>query len=419
LTLWLALLPVLTIPFLLGGVSWTEVLLSVSVNFSSICWALAAGLLASAWSKSWLRSVLVACSLAICLLAAFGMFAGEMLVSAVGFFSRPTPWQQDPDYAWLTGLMMVIGVSPGMPYIQWSFFRSPGQLLWLVALLASFSLLWLALTILIAGRRTQRVWQESSPSKARLWWQTTFCTPKFWLTFFRRWMRRKLEHNPIGWLEQRRWTGRLVTWGWLAVVISIYSAVLSDTNFFRNSSAMQNTMAWLLGGSLAMSAAASFRRERETGVMELLLVSPLGEGEIIWGRLRGLWGQFLPAFGLLLGIWAYFSTLLSYQEDAGKVFLHAISFLTLPIVGLYFSLRCRNFIAAFLATVAVGLLSPILMAAFFRFLWWAYGNPTSIASGEVPTLSFGSSLIQLTLAALCGRALYWRLKHRFFRFIRD
>src|SRR5215471_8871727 len=36
LTLWLAVLPVLAIPFLLGGVSWMEALLSVAVNFSSI-----------------------------------------------------------------------------------------------------------------------------------------------------------------------------------------------------------------------------------------------------------------------------------------------------------------------------------------------------------------------------------------------
>src|SRR5438477_2725470 len=58
LSLWLAVLPVLTIPFLLGGVSWIEALLSAAINFSAICWALAAGLLASAWSKRWLRALL-------------------------------------------------------------------------------------------------------------------------------------------------------------------------------------------------------------------------------------------------------------------------------------------------------------------------------------------------------------------------
>src|SRR5437667_6295695 len=60
LTLWLAVAPVLTIPFLLGGVGWPQALLSVSINFSAICWALAAGLLASAWSKRWVRSLMAA-----------------------------------------------------------------------------------------------------------------------------------------------------------------------------------------------------------------------------------------------------------------------------------------------------------------------------------------------------------------------
>lgn len=51
LTLWLAVLPVTTICFLIGGVGWHEVLLSVAVNFTSLCLALAAGLVASARSK--------------------------------------------------------------------------------------------------------------------------------------------------------------------------------------------------------------------------------------------------------------------------------------------------------------------------------------------------------------------------------
>ena len=59
-TLWLAVLPVITLTFLIGGVSWKEAVLSALVNFSSICWALAAGLLASSVSKSWLRAMLLA-----------------------------------------------------------------------------------------------------------------------------------------------------------------------------------------------------------------------------------------------------------------------------------------------------------------------------------------------------------------------
>ncbi|MCX6925576.1 MAG: hypothetical protein NT154_20560 [Verrucomicrobia bacterium] len=48
-TLGLAVVPVLTIPFLVGGVSWNEAVMSVVINANAMCWALAAGLLASAW----------------------------------------------------------------------------------------------------------------------------------------------------------------------------------------------------------------------------------------------------------------------------------------------------------------------------------------------------------------------------------
>ena len=54
----------------------------------------------------------------------------------------------------------------------------------------------------------------------------------------------------------------------------------------------------LLMGGVAMAAAGSFRRKRENGVLELLLVSPMGVWEIIAGRLRTLWNKFFPASGV-------------------------------------------------------------------------------------------------------------------------
>src|SRR5437667_10825293 len=60
LTLWLAVLPVLTIPFLLGGVNWKEALFSLAINFSSIVLALAVGLLASSLCTVWRRSIICA-----------------------------------------------------------------------------------------------------------------------------------------------------------------------------------------------------------------------------------------------------------------------------------------------------------------------------------------------------------------------
>src|SRR5581483_5796418 len=97
-----------------------------------------------------------------------------------------------------------------------------------------------------------------------------------------------------------------------AVMVSFYSVAFHDlmgnAMLGRSFYSLQKFMAWLLLGSLAMTAAGSFRRERESGVLELLLVSPLNEKQIIGGRLRGLWAQFLPAFVLLLGVGMYFDS---------------------------------------------------------------------------------------------------------------
>ena len=180
-----------------------------------------------------------------------------------------------------------------------------------------------------------------------------------------------------------------------------------DTN------AVQETIAWLLAGSMAMSAAGSFRRERQTGVLELLLVSPLGEHQIISGRLRGLWGQFLPSVGLLLGVWVFFSTFQPNAGSAGAFLYAAVSFLTVPVFGLYFSLCCRNFITAFLATVTLGLLLPMVLSEVLAAIQWAYGNSYS----EFPWVlrpSWGGAVCQGLLAMFCWDRLFLRLKRRAF-----
>jgi ABC-type transport system involved in multi-copper enzyme maturation permease subunit len=429
-TLWLAVLPVVTIPFLLGGLSWGEALLSFSINFSAICCALAAGLLASAWSRAWLRALLMAAILSIIFLftlaTAVGLLwtnmlsprgAGAMWVSMPGGVMPMLPggWIEREDFIFLTGLGVITNAAGNwFTYLRLS---STSQVVWAMGEATMLSVLALLVAILAAGARTRLIWQEEPPSARQLWWQKTFCTPVFWLSFFRRWMRHKLENNPIGWLHQRTWSGRLVTWGWFAVVVSLYSAVITDRNFFQGGNKSQSVMAWLLAGSMALSAAGSFRRERESGVLELLLVSPLAEIEIISGRLRGLWAQFLPAFGALLGLWAYFLTFdLHSRNDAGLIFFYAVTFLTLPVIGLYFSLCCRNFISAFSLTLVVGMLAPIAAPATLGFVWYIVngGAPTSLfLSPEIRASGF-PALFQIVFALHCWTSLRNRLKNRAF-----
>jgi ABC-type transport system involved in multi-copper enzyme maturation permease subunit len=412
LTLSLAVVPVLTVPFLMGGVSWSQAALSVLVNANAMCWALSAGLLSSAWNKEWLRALVGAALLAsaslILLCAGTGWFLLHT-VSAGQLRQFDISW----DRSLVAGLFNLTNVSyDWSSYFPWG---STGKMFSALGQTTVVSLLMLVSAVLVAGAKTRRSWQEEPPSRRQVWMQRTFCTPVLWLSFFRRWMRWKLEHNPIGWLEQRTWSGRLVTWGWFAVLISIYSMVLSDRQFFDDSNRLHATMAWLLAGSMALSAAGSFRRERETGVLELLLVSPLGENQIITGRLGGLWSQFAPAVGLLLAVWAYCSTFMPNGGDAGTVLFFLVSFLTVPVFGLYFSLRCRNFLTAFLATVGVGLVLPLVLPEALRAMWYWLNLANSGLEFSWQVQPSGKAAIcQGILAVLCWDRLFLRLKKRAF-----
>jgi ABC-type transport system involved in cytochrome c biogenesis permease component len=329
------------------------------------------------------------------------------------FDIEPSRW----DYLFLVGFGFITNFSREFgTYI----FRTVtnGQLAWLAGIIFTISLLGFLMVLHLAGAKTRRIWQEQPPSNQQIWLQQKFCTPIVWISFFRRWMKRKLEANPIGWLEQRTWSGRLITWGWLAVIISLYSAVLSDPNFFQRTSIPQNVMAWTLVLSMAISTAGSFRRERESGVLELLLVSPIRERTIISGRLRGLWAQFLPAFALLLVVWFYLASIsLTRGESGGPILFYATTFFSLPVIGLYFSLRCRGFMTALLATLCGTFAIPLIIAVIIA-LWWMTVAPvtgyTSYGSIEVAGASLPTALVQGIVATTCWKLLHARLKTRSF-----
>jgi ABC-type transport system involved in multi-copper enzyme maturation permease subunit len=238
----------------------------------------------------------------------------------------------------------------------------------------------------------------------------------FWVAFLRGWMGRKLERNPVGWLEQRSWSGRIVMWGWFAMMISFYSFALTDGSP-RRILVIQGYMAWLLIAGMTVSAVGSFRREREAGVLELLLVSPITESQIIFGRLRGLWGQFMPAMVLLLGVWVYFDNLYSsmYVPEPASVWFFIFAFLTMPVIGLYYSLRKSSFFSAFLFAMWMGALLPVGLKALLLYFFEGGALP------PIRDLMRSSAFItfwQLAMGAIMGRRLFLDLARRNFSFQR-
>ncbi len=425
LTLWLAALPVLVIPFLIGGLPWQSVVLSCAINFSSLALALGASVLASSFCRAFHRSLALTMMLAAILVTAFAVVLLVSVFFAVIAYTPGFRWQEMwrglPSLAKIVaGAFTLVSVPHEVLAQGFGRFPPPAQHAAVVAvgLVTALSLLVACGLMLMAAWNVRRRWREQTRSARAEKLERVFCTPILWQGLLRRWMRRKLERNPIGWLEQRTWSGRLVMWSWLAVLVSFYSTVVSTGGvYLRNFQSLQSALTMMLMVSVAATAAGSFRRERESGVLELLLVAPLNSWQIISGRLRGMWAQFMPAVALLWGVWLFFST---FERDVNAwdgTWL-AVAFVTLPVIGLYYSLAKTHFLSAFLWTLLMGFLFPLLLAnldAVQRAILWQLGIPGGFQSLHLEGLQgriWGS--VHVVLAIWFAHLLHRNLDQRRF-----
>ena len=223
-------------------------------------------------------------------------------------------------------------------------------------------------------------------------------------------MRRSLDRNPIGWLHQYSVGARLTKWGWCSFVVIV------ECLFTLNHNDVSFGQTFVFGAlllAMTFTSAGSFRRERETGALELILVTPLRVREIIIGRVGGIWRQFLPATALALAAALYVSTFdgsffddSQVQETTIGLCLLLSSFLAVPIIGLYWSLRRANYLVAWIGVVVSALVSPWCMA----WVWHSmHGSPEDDPSKVLVFMS-----VQLGTAAVCAVRLIANLTARRF-----
>ena len=402
----LAAVPMLVVPFLMGGVVWREALAAVLIDFSALCWALAAGLLASSFNRTMTRSLVWAVICGLCALVVLAHVHGAgILITFKPAFGRAVRFEDWLQLGWVAIFRYDV-------FVRWVNRALTGTMMdnWLITLggIALASVLVFGLLAALAAQGMKRVAKDRPKSAARQRVEKELFTPTFGLGFYRRWMRRVLERNPVGWLERRTWQARLVTWSWLAVVMSLMGWMLGSQLFYSGGfTGLNLLLAWALVGNVALTAAGSLRRERETGVIELLLVSPLSIPQIVGGRVRSIMGQFLPAAVLIFGAWVWllqaFRNTFAYdgviERDLQIVGSFLITLLTVPVVGLYYSLRCRMFIVALFWTAVTTIVVP----------WLAGLAVISISLDEVEQ-STCSWQLGLGIAAVAGALalLRWR-----------
>jgi ABC-type transport system involved in multi-copper enzyme maturation permease subunit len=415
LLLWLAVVPILSVPLLLGGLDWREVLLSCAFTLASIFLALSVGLIASALSRNFGR----AAGLAVLLsgTSALGLVViTAWIVIALLFTNLPAP-RGPLAFDWSEVCRVGIEVLLNTQN-TWQDVFTRGTtpvafkraFIWLAGILCGLSALILVYVILHVAKRLQKTWQDKPKTARQIQVENFFVQPVFWREIFRRWTRRLLERNPIGWLELRSWTGRITALAWLAIMIAFASMAVSHSAFFGDGDPLLSRLGWVLIASMAFVAAGSFRRERETGALELILITPLREREIIFGRLRGLWLQFLPAFALWLaaelyiifvcaewGVWASAEQPFAEGLEAYLFRLAVVGpFLCLPAIGLYFSLRLRNVLLAWAATIGVWLAAHW----FAEANWWFWSSSR---------FDLGVRWLETTVLLAFAAVLLWRM----------
>jgi ABC-type transport system involved in cytochrome c biogenesis permease component len=425
-SLLLAAIPILAIPMLLGGVRGTDLMRAALLDSSALVLALSAGLRASSLCRERTRAIVLAVSLgaalALVLLEAHAVVLSQgprrlwdcwaMTTGAGGAWSSPgmilSPGQ-------IFGGAFIPGPR-GQPLSP--FF--PGPRPWAgAALLTAASGLNTALGVFVASvtvlfvvlflaaRQLRKNWQDEPPSPWRQWWLNTFCTPRLWRGMFHKKMARTLDRNPIGWLQQYSWSARLAKWGWCLGLV-LYECFLILYDYWDNYMSWQFWPALFLIASMAFSAANSFARERQTGALELLLVTPLPVRKIIGGRILGIWEQFLPSLLVWLAVWSTLSDRRFESIRTPYLILFAGSFFTIAVIGLYYSLRRMHFMAAWLMTGVTGILFPALLTMTLLVM-----SQSLLVYSPMPFRNFVEAALVLFVGFQLGLAyLAWRLMNR-------
>ncbi|HTH48180.1 MAG TPA: ABC transporter permease subunit [Candidatus Limnocylindria bacterium] len=393
-TIVLAAVPVLAIPVLMGGVGWLDALRMLLLQLAVLGLALVAGLVASSVTTHWLRARLLAFVMVTGTAGAFLLLNVGLsaVLTWIGMGSRrgtATPaavfnyhlsqWLHRLGYYGSEGSNFWKPVTGAGS--SWVGLLSAGTLL-----LCSLALIWLAVRFATIGIR--RTWQTlpSPPKAGGLVDELTR------LRVSRAWWRRKrsalLNRNPVVWRNTSTWSARMTTAGWLIVTMVLASrAVVNDG--WADAGAGQWLGRQLLLVGMAFAAASSFREEKDSGGLELLLVTPLSPTQLIGGRLRGMFRQFAPSVTVLLLVQA--TLLLTYHLRVDGMRTDA----ALAVFGL----EGAEFLAWMAATAALGLALAFLPMAFlFAFGLAAVAHHAALTLG-----GWLGALFQLTIRTGANR----------------
>jgi hypothetical protein len=306
----LAVLPIIAITLLMGGVTIGQYWKTCFALVNALLVSLAAGMAVSALSRD-SQKALTATFVVVLLMALGGLVADGIVAHA-----RHRPFQ--PLWSLSSPAYVLRAAS------AWG--RSPyWNALGLTQLLG-----WAMLALACA--LVPHTWQERKrgASTAGSWtYAWRYGGPRLRRRLSQKW----LERRPVAWLTCReRWQPRAL---WLLALLAVGGFV---TVLVENQSS-ETWILWNYAGGLftlliyvwaASQACRFFVEARRSGLLELLLVSPMNDSQIVRGQWQGLLRMFGLPVALLLAVDVAAATLsqLGFQRVAAQVNAAASSTVT-------------------------------------------------------------------------------------------
>jgi ABC-type Na+ efflux pump permease subunit len=379
----LAILPLLSIPLLIGGVAagefWRMSLLAVNTLLMS----LALGMMVSSIGRSARNCA------GITLL---GLFVLSLLLPFIG-------WRISEELGWSDAVFWFSLSSPAfafpqvfdsayglMPYKFWSYMGCIHALTWIFLGAAS----------LIAPRS----WQDRSETPSHPW-QRKWIEWKYGKSAARAQLRRRmLDVNPFYWVASRLRFKSALVWAVLVGMIGawILGALKYKDDWFSEPVYVLSFLALnlVIKSWFATESTRPLSEDKQRGALELLLSTPLTVRQIMDGQRLALQRQFLGPLIVILGLQGMLTLAAAGAGSSDQGFwltlgLASMAMLFTDIVAIYFvglwaSIRAPNPQVASSATMFGILVLPwIIFALCIMFLVM---STMSYSSQPEPTWQF-------------------------------
>jgi ABC-type transport system involved in cytochrome c biogenesis permease component len=403
--LWLAVVPFMAIPFLMGGIGPMDFARAVTAQAVAVLTGLAAGFLATRCAVSWNGAVARGFGWAFLLWIVQSAVAIAVFVFVAWVQGVRVPdleeWVLIPPGVLVASVLKGAVTGVGGAVVPGWMMRANdlalGSLLVLGLLMFVGSIVWTAISL--KQQQQRRPGGESEPKAV------SAVKPGKTVR------RRRPGRYPVLWLELRGVMARRCMWGGVGLALGTWLLAWPFREVMLDPE-LAELLPILVPGpmvlALGLAAAGSFRQEVEEGTLEILLVTGLRPRELLEGRCMALWRMFGP--GLVVSVLLGFALADRLEGEELNVWLTLClsSGLTLPAVGMRCAMRRLTPLWGWMLTLGWGVVVPVLVGGFLRF----WSDLMFNVGGEVVGFAVFTCLVQLVAAAWWGRMTIWDLETR-------